>query len=85
MANTRTAHGLVSGTVSTIVGFEWPAGHRTEGQQPRRLHNLFDDCKVGIMTRSSAEHVPIIICPVTATFKSKIGMHNRMACPYSRV
>ena len=37
------------------------------------------------MTRSSAEHVLITICPVTATFKSKIGMHNRMACPYSRV
>ena len=34
---------------------------------------IFDDCKVGRMTRNSAEHLPTTLHPVTATFKSKNG------------
>ena len=60
--------------MGTIVGFEWPQGHRrAEGQQTYGLHILFDDCRVGRMTRNSAEHLPTTVRPVTTTFKSRNG------------
>ena len=68
-----TDDGLVNGAMGTIVGFDWPEGRRTEGQQPCGLHILFDDCRVGRMTRNSAEHLPTTVRPVTATFKSRNG------------
>ena len=61
--------------MGTIVGFELLGVHRTDGSQPCGMHIMiiFDDCKVGRMTRNSAEHLPTTLRPVTATFKSKNG------------
>ena len=71
--NICTEDGLVNGATGTIVGFKWPQGHRTEAQQPCGLHILFDDCRVGRMTRNGAEHLPTTVRPVTAIFKSRNG------------
>ena len=78
--NICTEEGLVNGT---IVGFEWPQGHMTEGQQPFGLHILYDDCRVGGMARNSAEQLPATFRPVTATFKSRNGRfsHERYQYP----
>ena len=49
----------MTGAVGTIIGFKWPGGHRTEGQQPCGMHTMFDDCKVGRMTQSIFRSEPV--------------------------
>ena len=69
--------GLVNGAMGTIVGFEWPEGRRTEGQQPCGLHILFDDSRSGRMTRNSAEHLPtgrLVPLSVQSQQPSRAGM-----------
>ena len=69
--NICTEDGLVNGAMGIMVSFEWPEGHRTAKQQLGGLHSLFDDCRVGRMTRNSAEHLLTIVCPVTTNIMSK--------------
>lgn len=70
---TTVTDGLVNGAMGTVVGFEWPEGHRTANSQPSGISVLFDNCKVGRMTRNSTEHTPTMLHSVTSTFKSKNG------------
>ena len=66
--------------MGTVVGIEWPEGPSTNGQQPCGLHILLDDCRVGRMTSSSAEHLPTGVHAVMAassfkeTGKRKYGL-----------
>ena len=41
--------------------------------QPSGISVLFDNCKVGRMTRNSTEHAPTMLHSVTSTFKSRNG------------
>ena len=45
--------GLVSGVVGTVVGCEYPNGHRQAGEQPIGIVILVDNPKVGRQTRGS--------------------------------
>ena len=54
--NVYTEDGLVNCAMGVITGFEWPGGHRTEGQPPCGMQVVRDDCKVGKKSRNSAEH-----------------------------
>lgn len=45
--NQCTVDGLVNGTMGTVVGYDWPEGHRTAAQQPCGMQILFDNKAVG--------------------------------------
>ena len=71
--NQCTLNELVNGAMGTVVGYDWPEGERTPGQQPCGLQILFDDKTVGRQTRGTAEHTPTTIRPATARFNGKEG------------
>ena len=71
--NVCTADGLVNGAMGTIVRFEWSQGQRTVNTQPSCISVLFDNCKVGRMTRNSTKNAPTELRPVTSTFLSRNG------------
>ena len=73
--NMCTEDGLVNGAMGTIVGYEWPAGHRTGEEQPCGLSILFDNPRVGRLTRGADEHLPTLLRPATSRFK---GRHGRL-------
>ena len=74
--NMCTCDGLVNGAMGTIIGYDWPGGQRQDGQQPCGIKVLFDNPRVGIATRDTAEHLPTIIRPATVRFDGKDGRHH---------
>ena len=78
--NVCTADGLVNGVMGTIVGFEWPQGHRALNTQPCGFNVLFDDKKVSRLTRNSMEHTPTTLRPVLTTFKSQQEQDRTERC-----
>ena len=58
---TTVTDGLVNGAMGTVVGFEWPEGHRTANTQPSGISVLFDSCKVGRMARNSTGRTPTML------------------------
>ena len=59
--NMCTEDGLVNGAMGTIVGYDWLAGQRTGEEQPCGLSILFDNPRVGRLTRGTDEHLPTLL------------------------
>ena len=71
--NVCTEDGLVNGAMGSVVGYEWPGGHRTAAEQPCGLRVLFDNARVGRLSRGAQQHLPTIVHPATSRFNGRNG------------
>ena len=55
--NVCTEDGLVDGAMGSVVGYEWPGGRRTAADRLCGLSVLFDNPRVGRLSRGTAEHL----------------------------
>ena len=74
--NMCTGDGLVNGAMGTVTGYDWLGGQRTAGQQPCGINVLFDNPRVGSITRGTSEHLPTIVRPATARFDGTNGRYQ---------
>ena len=56
--NVCAEDGLVNGAMGSVVGYKWPGGHRTAAEHPCSLRVLFDNPRVGRLSRGTQEHLP---------------------------
>ena len=59
--------------MGTIIGYEWPNGHRIAEEQPSGLRILFDNPRVGRLSRGTEQHLPTLVHPATSRFNGRTG------------